>query len=533
MNSIVQTASAIFINDDEETYFSRKIKNLLTDSETSYVFGVFSMKFLKVSSDPLKNIILNVLIDMSSSMRLMTSQMPQQELVNLIVKNIVRTLSSESTKISLTITGFDDVLHDVQPIIEISPESCEVIKSNIDTKLIPTGGTNIENPIRHMHDITREQLESNFSPCNLLLTDGEENIGSGDPEFLKEFIVPGVPHAFVGVGTTCNEILLSSLGRETPDGLGDYYFVANAEDSAIVIAKIIAEFLHTTAKNINIVVTNAEIYDYSTRSWSNSLVIPKITDKVLRTFHLRALPENIDKVSIMITADSLTEPKIVSCEEIQIVAPTETIKYEMARHIVLNLLHQAFTNTSWKDFMRCVPFEQDTYELKRHMKICYSEINIYIMENSSKKRLYERLLNDLYFASKVLSTLKSKNVCEIILKANGIESSFTPIQPVAECVPYVEPCVEPFDINDYCAPTNCGASFGYSDHCLYISPFEQFEELTHFRGLESFSNEIIHTPNVRLCLEYSTEEELKYINSATSGLMTEHIREVLSETEEV
>lgn len=533
MNSIVQTASAIFINDDEDTYFSQKIRNLLTDSETRYVFGLFSLKFLKVSNDPLKNIILNVLIDMSYSMESMTPQMTQQELVNLIVKNIVRTLSSETTKISLTITGFDDLLHDVQPKIEILPENCEVIKSNIDTKLIPTGGTNIENPIRHMHDITREQLENNLSPCNLLLTDGEENIGSGDPDFLKNFIVPGVPHAFVGVGTTCNETLLSSLGRETPNGLGDYHFVANAEDSAIVIAKIIAEFLHTVAKNINIVVTNAEIYDYSTGSWSNSLVIPKITDKVLRTFHLRALPENIDKVSIMITADSLTEPKIISCEEIQIVAPTETSKYEMARHIVLNLLHKAFTNTSWKDYMRCMPIGHETYDLKRHMKICYSEINIYMMENSSKKRLYERLLNDLYFASKVLSTLKSKNICEIILKANGIESSFTPIQTVSECVPYVAP-FDTFDTyDDYGSPTNCSSSFGYSDHCLHVSSFEQFDEFTQFRGLDSFSDEIVHTPNVRLCLEYSTEEEIRYINSATSGLMTEHIREILSETDGV
>lgn len=513
MNSVVQTASVLFINDDEETYFNQKIKHLLTDSETHYVFGLFSLKFLKVSSDPLKNIILNVLIDMSASMGSKIAQMTQQELVNLIVKNIVKTLSSESSTISLTITGFDDLLHNVQSKIEITPESCEFIKSNIDINLVPTGGTNIENPIRHMHDITCEQLEANFSPCNLLLTDGEENIGSGDPEFLKQFIVPGVPHAFVGVGTTCNETLLSSLGRETPSGLGDYYFVANAEDSAIVIAKIIAEFLHTAAKNINIVVTNAEIYDYSTGSWSNSLIIPKITDKVLRTFHLRALPENIDKVSIMITADSLTDPKIVSGEEIQMVSSNETSKYEMARHIVLNLLHNAFSNTSWKDYMRSVPIEHETHELKRAMKICYGEINVYMMENSSKKRLYERLLNDLYFASHVLTTQNSRNVCEIILKANGIESSFTPIQPISTQQTF-------FDMYD-----DYSVSFGYSDHCLQVSSFD-CDELTTFRGLD----EIVHTPNVRLCLEYSTEEELKYINSATSGLMTEHIREILSET---
>ena len=543
MSTIIDTASVSFINTPIGDYFDEKLNSILSDDK-NYIFGTLSLKFLKLSESYTKKTLI-LSIDMSPSMLAEIKDTPytQQEFVNRVVKNMITKLSNEPKNLWCIINGFDDRHYEIQSEIELTPETCNSINESIDSKLIPRdGGTNIEIALQNMHESTCSQIKNGSNPFHILLTDGEAMQGETNPDILKKYNVPHVPYTYIGVGDECNEKLLENLASNVPFGFGDTYLLKDIEHSAIAIAKIISEFVNTVATNIEIVVDNAEIYNPFLGTWSNTLTIPKITHNFLRTFHLRVLPENIDKVLVTVTCDSVNsgEPKIIKTVK-QIEPPTENILYERIRYIVLHLLYQTSINESWKSILRSESIDSMSFCLKQNLKKCYDEIIIYMTETSFNIDLLKRLLDDLYIASEVISLASCKDYSLRRLKANANESSFSPNNIfLKEVIPlYEEP--EQFSIfqnhsssgyyDDWGGPTDCSAVM--ADYSLpveqpYFSDFGNFEELsTRLKKEESF--EIMHTLTTnKLSSLLTTKEEMEFIIAATDGIMSDNLRDLLS-----
>jgi hypothetical protein len=498
----IQSASIDFFRPCIPSYFEDKLIKTLD----GYEFGVLHTTLTRPDAID-KTLALSLFVDMSESMnsRIHVSKtMTQQELVNHTMKNIVSAIAKQEA-IRLHIFGFDNEICEVQSEVVVTPENVKEIHNKIDALLVPRGSTNIENPIKRMQEITFSQMERNILPFNLLVTDGIENIGSGDPDFLKQFLVEKVPYAFMGVGVNCNTFLLSRLAKNTMHGLGEYRFVEDMEDVAVITGKLISEFLFNAMTCITITLSHAEIYDFESGTWNNKINVSKMTHNVMRTFHVRRPIGDTSNIVMVLTGD-INSASRTHAEEITIVpgiAPYNV--YETARHIVLQLLRRALNDKSYINIMRGEREDEESIYLKREMKELYTEIKIYIEEcRFGSVGLFGILLNDLCIASESLSTEFSHANCFARLYSNGVESSYSPnnLMQVRERNTisqdiFQNHSLRSYDYDDWLGPTNCCASFApATDDSLYHELTKQFSR------------------------EHTSEEEMEFILSVTDGLTT-------------
>ena len=553
-------------------YFSDKI----TESMEDYKFGLLKICFGKpeLSEEYLS---MNFMADMSDSMGSSIKRgdtMSKQELMNIVLKNIVTAISKNPIKLNATITGFDDKLHSVQPEISVREDNVADIHANIDRVLRPRGSTNIEAPVRKLEEITKAQLQARKMSLNVVMTDGQANIGSENPYYIAEHLVENTPYAFLGVGMDCDTKMLETLASETKRGFGDYSFIADMEDVAVVIGKHLSEFLFMAASNITIKMSEgAEIYDYEYGEWTTEISVPKMTADVMRTFHFRVRTDCEVSVDVDITADAPTQfhGKIERSTVFQQAdIPTVQNDYEIARHVVLKLLKNAVGDTSYTSCLRSgfrhTP--EETTALKQHLKTAHTEILCFIAENPRCSSLYNVLADDLFVASQSLTTPFSGEYCLSRLKSNGKASSYNPVNLVHvqewkqtnakfeqsraflqfdqgfgasfgasfgpgidqdfdagifvnHCAPVCGSILREFsDECDYGGPTNCGGSLFPRDE--YEEP-GQHQQQQRYRGIGEDDYEIYHTLLPQFSKEHSSEEELDFVMAITAGLETKNL----------
>jgi hypothetical protein len=456
-------------------------------SKFDYQFGLLRLVYEKTGES--KDRAVNLCVDMSGSMSSRIDcerSMTQQELVNATIKNIVSAISKHKESIHLNIIGFDEELCEVQNEIVVTPEIVPSIHHKIDTLLVSRGSTNIENPIKQMHSLTTSQCEKGISPFTFLLTDGVENIGSGDPGYLKQYLVEGTHYAFMGVGVDCNRFLLEKLASSTT--LGEYRFVSDMEDVAVIVGKLVSEFLYNAVTDITITMINAEIYDYESGLWENTIHVAKMTHDVMRTFHLRS-------------AEFINISMLINTIEIKLdVSSIIHDEYEMARHLVLQALKRA---TDYRSY------SESTIEIKRELKDLYIEIKMFMEEHDIHRGVYGTLLNDLTIASKSLATEFSKANCFARLCANGKESSYSPNYTVIPTRVPVDTGIFQNHSWEEGGPVDCSGFFS-EDDLWGGQPLITGYEVDY---------EISHVLTQQFSKEHSSEEEIQFLTSVTEGLL--------------
>jgi len=524
-------------------YFSDR----MNESMENYKFGLLKICFDKpeLSEEYLS---MNFMADMSDSMGAPIKgdgTMSKQTLVNIVLKNIVTAISKHPIKLNATITGFDNALHSVQSEISVTEDNAADIHANIDRVLVSRGSTNIEAPVRKLEEMTKSQLLERRMSFNLLLTDGQANIGSENPYHIAEHLVENTPYAFLGVGKDCDTKMLETLARVTKNGFGDYSFVADMEDVAVVIGKHISEFLFMAASNITIKMSEGvEIYDYEYEEWTTEISVAKMTADVMRTFHFRARTdcEEPAAITVDISADAPTQfhGKIARTTVFQQAEiPTVQNDYEIARHHVLTLLKTAICDTSYTAALRS-GFQHTSMEttfLKRRLKEAHTEVLCIIAENPRSSSLYKVLSDDLFVASQVLTTPFSGEYCMSRLKSNGRESSYNPVnlahvqkwkeenakfeesRDFCNFGPslFVNHCSRGFsEGEDYGGPTNCGGNF-------FLEPEPEPElDFFSYRG-RGEDYEIQHAITPQFSREHSSAAEIDFVMAVTAGLETRNL----------
>ena len=539
-----------FADVSARNYFSDR----MNESMGNYKFGLLKICFDKpeLSEEYLS---MNFMADMSDSMDAPTKQggtMSKQNLVNIVLKNIVTAISKHPIKLNATITGFDDALHSVQSEISVTEDNAADIHANIDRVLVSRGSTNIEAPVRKLEEMTKSQLLGRRMSFNLLLTDGQANLGSENPYHIAEHLVENTPYAFLGVGTDCDTKMLETLARVTKKGFGDYSFIADMEDVAVVIGKHISEFLFMAASNITIKMSEgAEIYDYEYGEWTTEISVPKMTADVMRTFHFRVKTECGEEsaaITVDISADVPTQfhgkmQRTTVFQQAEI--PTVQNDYEIARHDVLKLLQNAIRDTSYTAALRS-GFEHvamETTFLKRELKEAHTEVLCIIAENPRSSSLYKVLADDLFVASQALTTPFSSEYCMSRLKSNGRESSYNPVnlfhvqewrqshtkfdesRDFCNFGPslFVNHCSRGFSHDeDYGGPTNCAGNFFLEpEQEPFQDPYLELDLLA-YRGREE-DYEIQHALMPQFSREHSSAAEIDFVMAVTAGLETRNL----------
>jgi hypothetical protein len=506
MTETTATATFTIINSESPNYFEKKI------GETMTIFGILSIKSFKPDVCPPPSII-NIEIDNSMSMERFTSfgqSISQQELVNTVTKNLTKTIAAKCPGTAITISSFDDTHIIVQPLIEITSETLESIKQKIDT-IVPTGSTSLELPIKHLKEQTTLQQQEGGQQrniCNILLTDGEETVGIADPETLAQELCSGVPYAFVGVGYDCDHVLLNTLADSTPDGRGEFYFVKEIEDISMIMGKIFAEFLYTLFINIEITIEHGEIFNFATNTWSNKLHVSKLIHGITRNFHIRTNEEDVGKVSISMTLAGEQFCKVFGQDHVSIT--TDPMIYEMARFVVLDMLHNASFGSVTKSDVR------ELFDQVEQWSATASYLD---------QKLSQRLLNNLFVAFKNLDSPYIKEICKAQIKINGNENSFInnfetskkiqvfPSFQSVGCDLFVNHCARAVSYDcfgreqheeEYTGfPTDCSGNF------FARITEEQEEDGIKYNLLPLFSK------------EHSSEEEIMFMTSASDGIQTD------------
>jgi len=364
-----------------------------------------------------------------------------------------------------------------------------------------------------------------------MLTDGEETVGiAADPDQLAQELCPGVPYAFVGVGYSCDHVLLSTLAERTPDGRGEFYFVKNVEDISMIMGKIFAEFLYTLAVNIEITVEHGEIFNFATNTWSNKLHVSKFIHGIARNFHVRSDESDVGKFSISMRGNTVSGEqfcKVFGQEHVSITS--DPMIYEMARFAVLDILHKTSSHSI----------------AKSDLKEMFNEVEKWSGTASYLyKKLSQRLLNNLFVAFKNIQSPHIEQICKAQIKTNGNENAFInnfeysrnfddrdsmsqyfssfpdpPSSPggllVNHCMRGISDCFvyEEEEEENTGSPTNCSGNFFKRNFPVgapqRIQDEDEDEDGIQYKLLPLFSK------------EHSSEEEIMFMTSAGNGIETD------------
>lgn len=251
-------------------------------------------------------------------------------------RNIIDLFSDEKTSnITVEIHGFDDKLETIVAPTKCTDESRQIIQTAITAKLKPRNSTNIEIALKN----AKQSLQSvSCRKTHILMTDGQVTAGENNVERLKECVDETCPNVFVGFGMDHDAYLLQRLATN-----GSYYYIDHVETAGLAYGEITHGIMYQALENTTITVTNGEIYDYRTNTWSNHLQIPSLVGEAKKTYHLRSATPTLLKATISATDVSTKSPiqeDVDVLPELLGAEPNDFTKY-LYRQRTLELIYEA------------------------------------------------------------------------------------------------------------------------------------------------------------------------------------------------
>lgn len=252
-------------------------------------------------------------------------------------KNIMDVFSNEkNTNITVEIYGFDDKLEPILPPTKCCDTSRDLIHAAIISKLRPRNQTDILIALKNAN----ERLECvTARKTHVFMTDGQITLGVKNVEVLESFVNGDYPNIFVGFGTDHDAYLLQTLAKR-----GSYYYIDHVETAGLAYGEITHAIMYQALENITMTVSDGEIYDYRTNTWSNTLQIESLVGEAKKTYHLRSKTPAALKATISATDVLKREineevdilPELLGSE------PNNFTNY-MYRHRTLELIYEANT----------------------------------------------------------------------------------------------------------------------------------------------------------------------------------------------
>lgn len=209
-------------------------------------------------------------------------------------KNIMDVFSSEkNANITVEIYGFDDKLEQILPPTKCCDASRDLIHAAIVSKLRPRNTTDILIALKN----AKERLERvTTRKTHVFMTDGQITSGDKNIEVLESFINGNYPNVFVGFGTDHDAYLLQILAKR-----GSYYYIDHVETAGLAYGEITHAIMYQALENITMTVSDGEIYDYRTNTWSDTLQLESLVGEAKKTFHLRSKTPAALKATICAT----------------------------------------------------------------------------------------------------------------------------------------------------------------------------------------------------------------------------------------
>ena len=389
-------------------------------------FGIFKIKIADVSITK-KKIILNFTIDISGSMSdgCGDGRSKMDHTIHCIV-NIIDIIAKETNiTVLLRIDGFDEKIENIITLTEITLENCmELI--NIVKRIIPRGGTNIElallNTKKEM-DILKDKYPD-YSIIHLLSSDGNANVGSTDIKYLNTLIDESYGITTFGFGIDHSSETLSMISS----GLNSfYYFVDKMENSPIVFGVVIHHMLYELLRDIEIKITDGEIYNYRTNTWSDVIKINSLTGDSESILHIRSKSpfdinielfgiNNLDNQEnkVVKICDTIYFPSLISLDP-TIPTFTNIIKY-IFRQRTQELIFESLNKYKNKDFKTVG--NSFIKSIKNYLE---NNILTIVKEDID---FFNSLCDDIYIIVRTCGTLYANTFAVSRGNSNGREESY-------------------------------------------------------------------------------------------------------------
>jgi uncharacterized protein YegL len=249
-------------------------------------------------------------VDCSSSMsdKINNRHTKLYQVVNTL-KGIFRELVRESEKnnvnIYVSVVGFENTIHPILDFIKIIPENVDhliAILDNIESHTL----TNIEVALKNARDMLDEVIsqskEDAMTPTrvyHVFMTDGQITSGEENPDKLREFVNTDYPTIFIGFGKQHDSRLLTKLANFLR---GEYYFIDNTENSALVYGEIVYNIIYHAIGALKLSVHNGLIYNWKDNEWTAEVDIASLSNDCEKIFHLTTYG-NIHDVEIEVFSE--------------------------------------------------------------------------------------------------------------------------------------------------------------------------------------------------------------------------------------
>jgi len=330
---------------------SAKLAFINKENQESH-FGILEIMSKQISHSLIEHLELYFNIDISGSMiEQCKDGNTKIHHAKATITNLLTTLYNDFKylKISVIINGFESSIHKILDVSDLKDHDLTNDIFPKITKLQPLASTNIELALKTATQLldsdTKEQTDTKkiSKKVHILITDGDSTEGITAPEILRTFMPKTAKNIILGIGVNynANALQIISSGNSSI-----FKHINEAETIGLYVAEIIHAILYQTIADLTITVENAEIYNFITSQWKNTLHVDSIASEQRKTYHIRSSFTNNIKVNMVWTTNNIQGTHSIS----EYTFSDDVIKYKH-RQDVLELLHSALEFSKEKKYI--------------------------------------------------------------------------------------------------------------------------------------------------------------------------------------
>lgn len=382
-------------------------------------FGIFTIKMKKTEMTDVPLFILFTIDKTGSMCEFGNTRSSKMDYVKQTFRNMINYLSKQDMEIYICVQSFNvEVYVDIHNE-RVSAETAPGLIQKID-ELFPEGSTNIELALEKATETLYhyEQAFPDHQIAHVFMTDGEPTIGKSNKNELFDLVDERFANIFVGFGIGHNATLLKKLSDKKN---GEYQFVDNMENTALVYGETIHRFLYPALSKVTIRVNNGLIYNWQTNDWVEQIYEPVLISEVEKTYQIKSATKNLMEVEVWANDECVCTDSAMP--ELVDTADNNIVEHDLSKYSfrlkVQELLFEA----------RDLDTREKKNEIKVNLKSVFKKIRVYMRENSLLDDPFMKLLcDDISVTYKSIGVMGGDAYVSARQTSQGRQQSYTPAQ---------------------------------------------------------------------------------------------------------
>ena len=309
INNLLETATLSFHNGA-----IANDANANANANEIQIFGMLKIQAAALTKVLTKMLRIVMIIDLSGSMDdLCKDKKTQIHHMRVVTRNLIRELhkfKDSETQIQFVVKGFESKIHHILDIPNLLCLSEEQIMLEIIPKidqLESLGWTNLEDALKEGRKCVQAvEAVEDIKNMIVLITDGDANQGETRPAELRRLLPSNCKNVILGLGVNYDAKVLQKISD------GENKHINDPESAGNCVGEIIHKFMFEALTNVEIVVQNGLIYNYTNNTWSTHLFISNIASEETKNFTITSSCPDAVVVKIRCTMNGLPFQHIIS-----------------------------------------------------------------------------------------------------------------------------------------------------------------------------------------------------------------------------